>query len=226
MKLWIWCANPPTHMLRHRLARAHALCALALCGFAAPAAHSYTVSITPGPRALYLQVGVGGFTGNFSTGGVPGNNSTVNTSSVAVPAAQVGSGTAQAMTTDSPVTASSWDGYAFCNTPATTGQVYVGGFFRLPGAGAAATLSVTTPPNLINASGDTLPFNRIAWTSSGNGDPTPTIPSGAFTGATQTLLSVGSNSWFESCLAFRYLNTQVVPAGVFTGTATFMLSAP
>ena len=34
------------------------------------------------------------------------------------------------------------------------------------------------------------------------------------------------DNWFESCLAFRYLNTQLVPAGTFTGRATYTLTAP
>lgn len=193
-----------------------------------PAANAYTVGITPGARALYLQVGVGTMTGgNFSQGGVPGSNPTVNTATVSIPAAQLGSGTAQAMTTNSTVTASPWDGYAFCNTPATTGQVYVGGFYRVPGSsGTVGTLTVATPTNLTNAAGNTIPFNQIGWTSSGNGDNSPTLPSGTFNGSTQTLLSVNANTWFESCLAFSYLNTQVVPAGTFTGRATFTLTAP
>ena len=202
--------------------------ALALGVAGLPVAHAYTVGITAGSKALFLQVGVGTMTGgNFNSGGAPGNNTTVNTASVTVPSAQLGSGTAQAMTTNSTVTASTWDGFAFCNTPATTGQVYVAGFYRVPGnSGGGATLSVSTTANLTNAGGGTLAFNRIAWTSSGNDDATPTIPSGAFTSGAQTLLSVTRNTWFESCLAFRYLNTQVVPAGTFTGRATFTLTSP
>ncbi|MBU1359281.1 MAG: hypothetical protein KKC79_06885 [Gammaproteobacteria bacterium] len=192
-----------------------------------PSAQAFTTPISPGTRAVYLQVGVGRMTGgNFNSGGTPGNNTIVNSASVSVPVAALGNGTAQPMTTNSTVTASAFDGFQFCNSPATTGQVYVGGFYRTPGTGAASSLTVTTTTNLTNAAGDTIPFNRIAWTSSGNGDPTGTIPSGAFTGGTQTLLSVGQNFWFESCLAFRYLNTQLVPGGTFTGRATYTLSAP
>lgn len=199
-----------------------------LCGAQIPAAQAFTVGITPGVRALFLQVGAGTMSlTTFNSGGIPGNNSVVNTASVTVPAAQLGSGTAQAMTTNSTVTASSWDGFAFCTSPSTTGQVYVAGFYRtLNVLGSAATLSVTTPADLINADGETIPFNRIAWTSSGNSDSTPTIPSGSFTGGSQTLLSVSVNSWFESCLAFRYLNSQLVPAGTFRGRATYTLTTP
>jgi hypothetical protein len=192
------------------------------------AASAYTINITPGPRALFLQVGAGTMTaGPFRSGGVPGNNAAVDTASVTVPASAIGSGTAQPMTTDSTVTASPWDGFAFCNAPASTGQVYVGGFYRAPGAfGFPGTLTVSTPASLANPKGDTIAFNRIAWTATDGRGGVPTLPSGAFTGGTQTLLSVGHDSWFESCLAFRYLNTQIVPAGSFKGRATFTLSAP
>lgn len=194
-----------------------------------PAAKAFTVPIRAGTKALFLQVGAGTMTGGpFGGGGVPGNDTTINRASISVPAAQLGSGRAQAMSTDSMVTASPWDNFAFCTAPAATGQVYVGGFYRAPGSGGAvATLSVrTTQPHLVNGSGATMPFRQIAWTSSGNGNASPTVPSGAFTGSAQTLLSAAANSWFESCLAFRYLNTQLVPAGSFTGRAIFTLTAP
>jgi hypothetical protein len=204
--------------------------ALAVLGGAwLPAAHGFTVGITPGTRALFLQVGQGAMSGaNFMNGGTPGNNTTVNSVSVTVPAGQLGSGAAQPMTTDSPVTNSPWDGFAFCTSPAATGQVYVGGFYRVPlfNNAAAATLSVTTTSQSLTGDGNTIPFSSIAWTSSGNGEMGTTIPSGTFTGGTQTLLPVGRNTWFESCLAFRYLNTQLVPAGTFTGRAIYTLTAP
>jgi len=191
-------------------------------------AHAYYVPITAGVRALFLQVGEGTMTGgSFFTIGVPDNNATINTVSLAVPAAALGSGTPLPMSTDSPVIISPLDLFAFCEPPATSGQVYVGGFYRVPGTtGAAATLSVSTPPFLTSANGDTIPIQQIAWTSSGLSDHAPTIPSGAFTGGTQTLRSVTRNFWFESCLAFRYLNTQITPPGTFTGRATFTLTAP
>lgn len=195
-----------------------------------PGAHGFTVSITPGQRALFLQVGAGTMSGGFfNNGGTPGDNSTVNSASVTVSAAQLGSGAAQFMTTDSAVTASPWGGNTFCTSPATTGQVYVGGFFRRPGQGAGgneAILSVTTPAALTSSKGDTIPFSRIAWTSTGIGDATATIPPGTFVGGSQDLLTISRNTWFESCLAFRYLNTEIVPAGTFTGRATFTLTAP
>lgn len=201
----------------------------ALCGLAAvflPSAHAYLVSITPGARSVYLQVGTGTVSGGtYLAGGTPADNATVNRVSVTVPATALGTGS-QAMTSNSAVAASPYDGFAFCAPPA---QVYVGGFFRRPGGGGGggnATLSVTTPAALVNAASDTIPFTAISWVSGGAGDPTPTIPSGTFTGAVQTLLSFGRNQWFESCLAFSYANTQPVPAGTFNGRATYTLTAP
>ncbi|MGH6625352.1 MAG: hypothetical protein ACRECD_02200 [Burkholderiaceae bacterium] len=203
---------------RGALAMAAMLGALPLIG------HAYLVTITAGTKSLFLQVGAGTMTGgNFNAGGTPGNNTTVNSVSVTVPAASLGAGT-QAMTTNSAVTTSPWDGYTFCSVPA---QVYVGGFYRTPGAAANATLTATSPANLTSAGGDTVPFSTISWVSGGNGDASPTIPSGSFVGGTtQTLLSIARNRWFESCLQFNYANTALVAAGTFTGRVTYTLSAP
>lgn len=201
--------------------RAHALLA---CALAAPASHAYVVTINPGKKSLFLQVGAGTMTGgDYSSGGTPGNNATINRVSVTVPAANLGTGT-QAMTTDSTVTASAYDSFVFCSVPS---QVYVAGFYRTPGAAANATLTATAPAALVNATGNTIPFNTVSWISGGAGDATPTIPSGTFVGgAAQTLLSVTRNTWFESCLQFNYANTQLVPSGTFTGRVRYTLTAP
>ncbi|WP_431098607.1 hypothetical protein [Polaromonas aquatica] len=187
-------------------------------------AQAFVVNIAAGTRSLFLQVGAGAMTGGtFNSGGTPGNNSTINRVSVTIPAANLGAGTS-AMTTDSTVTASPYDGFAFCTVPA---QVYVGGFYRTPGAAANATLSATAPASLVNASGNTIPFNTISWVSGGASDPTATIPSGTFVGGTsQTLLSVTRNTWFESCLQFNYANAQLVGSGTFTGRVSYTLTAP
>lgn len=210
-----------------RCAAAFSLRSVALLAFAlaaSSASQAYVVTITAGTKALFLQVGSGTMSGGtFNSGGTPGNNATINSVSVTVPVANLGAGT-RAMTTNSNVTASPWDGYTFCSVPA---QVYVGGFFRTPGASASATLSTNAPSTLINGAGDTIPFNTISWISSGNGDSTTTIPSGTFVGgAAQTLLSVGHNTWFESCLQFNYANNQIVPAGTFSGRVSYTLTAP
>ena len=197
---------------------------VALAGFGRDL-FAFTANIGTGTRAIYLQVGNGSFTGTYSGGGTPKNNATINVVSVAVPAAQVGSGTAQAMTSDSTQAASFYDNYSFCNPP---GQIYIGGFFRLPGNSGTATLSVTTSSaNLTNATGDTIPFSQISWTSSGNGDTgAEPIPGGTFTGGTQTLTTFPVNTWRESCHTFSYANAASVASGTYTGRATYTLSAP
>lgn len=193
----------------------------------ASSAWGYTVNIAAGnPRAIYLQVGVGGFTGTYNGGGTPGNNATVNLVSVTVPASAVGTGVAQAMTTNSTVGASSLDGFVFCNTPA---QLYIGGFYRFNNntAGAAATLTATAPANLVSTAGDTIPFSQISWTSSGNSDTgAQPFPAGTFTGAVQTIGTIARNQWAESCHTFSYANSAVRPAGTYTGRVTYTLSAP
>lgn len=194
-----------------------------LCG----GAQAYVTTITSGTKSLYLVVGTGtmsGGGGTFSGGGTPGNNTTVNKVSVAVPAASIGNGTALAMTTDSTTTASLLDGYAgFCTVPA---QVYVAGFYRTPNGNTQATLTVTSPANLTSGSNN-LSFGTISWVSGGLGDAVPTIPSGTFVaGTTQTLLSVTNNTWFESCLSFNYANGAAVAAGTYTGRVTYTLTSP
>jgi hypothetical protein len=79
----------------------------------------------------------------------------------------------------------------------------------------------------VNASGDTIPFTQISWTSSGNGDAgAEPIPAGAFNGGTQTLTTFKVNTWNESCHTFSYANAASVASGTYTGRATYTLSAP
>jgi len=197
--------------------------ALLSCG----GADAFTVDISAAsPRAIYLQVGIGSFTGTYSGGGTPAVNPTVNVVSVAVPATQVGNTVAQAMTTNSTASNSFYDNFAFCSAPA---QLYIGGFYRRTNnnAATAASLTASSPANLVNAAGDTIPFTQIQWTSSGNGD-TGAQPflAGAFTGGTQTIGTISRNQWAESCHTFSYRNTLVVPAGTYTGRVTYTLTAP
>jgi hypothetical protein len=188
---------------------------------------AYTTTLTPvAPKTVYLQVGVGSFTANYSNGGQPQNNTTINTVSATVAAAAVGNGTAQAMSTDSTATKSFLDGFTFCSVP---GQVYIGGFYRTTGAAtAAAVVTATVPATLTTTTGSTIPFSKISWTSSGNGDGgAEPFPSGTFAnGAAQNVGSMGSNTWNESCLAFSYANNTVPAAGTFTGVVRYTLSSP
>src|SRR5256885_10166399 len=136
------------------------LCA-ALLASASETVCPFTITINNGPpRTVYLQVGVGGFIGHYNAGGTPGNNATVNRESVSVAAAAVGNATAQAMTTDSTVGASSYDGFVRCNVPA---QLYIGGFYRTPGLGAtgSATVTATVPAALVAAGGDDRKSTRL-----------------------------------------------------------------
>jgi hypothetical protein len=196
------------------------------CALVVGDAGAFTVNITArNPRTIYLQVGVGTFTGGaYNAGGSPANNPTVNVVSVNVPAAQVGSGTAQAMTTDSTASRSLYDNFVFCNLP---GQLYIGGFYRSTGNSGAATLVATSPASLINSTGNTIPFNQISWTSSGIGDSgAQPFPAGTFVGGVQTIGAISRNQWAESCHTFSYGNSTVVAAGTYTGRVTYTLSAP
>jgi hypothetical protein len=221
------------------------LSALGLLAVLSGSASAYTVTLDPAaPLTVYLQVGVGSFTANYCGGttypppngtpncgpnyggGTPQNNTTINTVSTTVAASAVGNGTAQTMTTNSTAANSFLDGYLFCTVP---GQLYIGGFYRTTGAAtAAAQVIATVPASLTDTTGDTLPFSKIKWTSSGNGDTgTESFPTGAFVaGGTQNVGSMASNSWNESCLTFSYLNNTIPAAGTYTGVVLYTLSAP
>lgn len=225
-------ASPPVAAPAARLGRAggprlHVLAAAVLLATLTSRAPAYTVTLSPAsPLTVYLQVGVGSFSNDYISGGQPQNNTTINTVSTTVAANVVGNSTAQAMTTNSTATQSYWDGYTYCSVP---GQLYIGGFYRTTGATtAAAQVTATVPAALIGASGGTIPFSKIHWTSSGNGDTgAEPFPAGTFVnGGVQNVGSMGSNTWNESCWTFSYLNNTVPPAGTFTGRVLYTLSAP
>jgi hypothetical protein len=193
---------------------------------AAGGAAAFSVSISPGSHSVYLQVGVGAFSGgSYVGGGTGGANATVNRVTVTVPAAALGTGAAQPMTSNSSTAQSFYDNRTFCTPPA---QVYIGGYVRSGQGNPPATLSVTTSaPSLTNAAGDQIPFSEISWTASGIGDTgAQAIPGGTFTGATQTLATFGTNTWNESCHTFSYGNSAPYAPGTYTGRATYTLSLP
>jgi hypothetical protein len=221
-------AHPPVSGNRlRRVLTGAVLFGVAPLGAVPGAAWGYTATLNPvAPLTVYLQVGVGSFTGDYINGGQPQNNTTINTVSATIPAAAVGNGTAQAMTTDSTATMSYWDGFTYCSVP---GQVYIGGFYRTTGATtSAAKVTATVPATLLNATGSTIPFSQISWTSSGNADTgAEPFPAATFiNGAVQNVGSMSSNTWNESCLAFSYSNNTVPAAGTFTGVVRYTLSAP
>jgi hypothetical protein len=193
----------------------------------APAGDAAALVFTIGPntRTVYLQVGAG----TVSTTScwfvlrcpTPGRNTTINTVSVTVPAVQLGNGVPQAMTTNSTTSASPFNGNIVCTAPQ---QLYVAAYMqeRLFGNSGPATLRVTTPATLTNGS-NTLPFTQISWTRS-SGTTATDIPAGTFSGGTQDLLTIATNTWVENCLSFSYANSGVVAAGTYTGRATFTLT--
>ena len=141
-------------------------------------------------------------------------------------ASDASTGTAQTMTTNSTQATSYWDNYSYCNVP---GQIYIGGFYRTTGGSTTAALvTATVPAALTDTTGDTIPFSKITWTSSGNGDSgAEPFPAGTFVnGGVQNVGSMASNTWDESCWTFSYLNNTLPPAGTFTGVVKYTLSAP
>lgn len=190
-----------------------------LAAFSLPA-QAWVLAVTPGIRAVYLAVG------NLSANA---NNATINQVSLDLPATAVGSGASQVMNTinasSSTQVISPYDNYSLC-TPAS-GQVYVGGFFRLPAtSGTTAVLQVTTPGSLSSGTFN-IPFSEISWTSTAAGNAAADIPAGNFlSGGTLFLRNIAANSLVENCHTFRYANTQPVAAGVYDGRATYTLTAP
>lgn len=203
---------------------------LALLAAASCPAPAFTVAITAAaPKTVYLQVGLGSFTGLYSTGGTPANNATVNKVSVAITAAALGNGTAQAMTTDSTQANSFYDNYVFCNVPQ---QLYIGGFYRTTGAGAGTvSVTATVPASLVDGTGDTIPFSQVSWTTGGNGplgdSGSQPFTAGTFTGgAVQTVGTIAQNHWAESCWTFSFRNNTFPAAGTYTGRVLYTLTAP
>ena len=184
-------------------------------------AHAWVLAVTPGARTVYLGVG------NLSANA---DNATVNRVTLDVPTTAVGSGVAQVMNTinatSSTQAISPHDNYTVC-TPAS-GQVYVGGYFRLPAASATtAVLQVTTPASLTSGA-NAIAFNQISWTSTSIGNSgAADIPAGSFVaGGTRVLRNFGANTFVENCLIFSYANTTPVAAGTYDGRATYTLTAP
>lgn len=178
---------------------------------AMPTAHAWDLAYPAGPRTIGLTVG------NNVIGGTP------NVVSVTVPASVLGTGVAQAMTSDSTQAASPLDGFTTCVPP---NQVYIGGYLRQPTTTAnVAALSVSTTGPLTNGS-ETIPFSEISWTSTALGNPTQDIPAGSFATNPLLLRNIGSNRYVENCHTFSYANTNFVAAGIYTGRATYTLSLP
>lgn len=182
-------------------------------------AHAWSLSIASATRRVFLHVG---------DGTLNSNNGSINRVEVAVPASQLGNGVPLAMTSNSGQSQSLYgDNYTTCPDPAN--QVMIGASYRRNNnsAPATATLSVTAPATLTNASGDTIPFSEISWTVSAAGSPVPNvIRAGTFTTGSQTLATVPANTYIENCHSFRYANTALRAAGTYNGRVTYTLSNP
>lgn len=216
--------NRPAHSPASTAGALRLLFAIATLTSALPPASAWVLTISNGPKAAFLQVGVGSYSGTYQSGGTPLNNSTVNTVSVTVPASVVGSGTAQAMTSNSTQSNSFYDNFAVCNPPS---QVYIGGWVRTANGAGSGVLSVTSPATLSSASpAGTIPFTQISWTSTANGNAAADIPAGTFTGGTQALRTIAAGTWVENCFTFYYANSAVVRAATYTGQVTYSLTLP
>ena len=188
-------------------------------------ADAWVLTISSGPKAAFLQVGLGSYSGTYQSGGTPLNNAFVNTVSLQNPLTPnaIGTGTAQAMTSDSAQAASFYDGYLVCNPPT---QVYVGGWVRTTTGTGSGVLSVISPASLTTATGDAIPFSQISWTSTANGNAAADIPAGTFNGSTVVLRTISAGTWVENCFTFSYANTAVVPGGTYSGTVNYTLVLP
>lgn len=198
---------------------AHPGLVVLLCLVPLTAAQAWTLTLGAASRRVYLQVG---------NGTLNANNAVVNRVSVTVPANQLGTGAAQQMTSNSTQSLSPVDNFTVCAPPV---QVYVGGSYQRSNAfngPATARLQVTSPANLTSADGDVIPFTEISWaTSALGGDTTPNvIPSGTFTGGTQTLTTIPANRYIENCHTFSYANAALRAAGTYDGRVTYTLSTP
>ena len=199
--------------------RLAALGLVVLCLGQVATAHAWSLSIASAPRRVFLHVG---------NGTLDADNGTINLVSANLSAVQLLSGTAQPMTSNSTQSRSLYgDNYTTCPNPAT--QVMVGASYRRTNNNhpASATLRVTSPANLTNAAGDTIPFSQISWTVSAPGSGVPNvIPAGTFNGGTQTLATVPANRYIENCHSFIYANSAIRAAGTYTGQVTYTLSSP
>jgi hypothetical protein len=187
----------------------------------APAARAWILTGlgTNNPARVFMMVGNG-------AAALWQNNATINTVSLSVPAAQLGTGPLT-MTSNSTQATSPYDNYTVCTPPA---QVYVGAAYqrRLSSQPANAVLQVNSPANLSSASGDTIPIDEISWTVSALGnDPNPTsIPAGTFSGGTQFLVNVAQGTLRENCHTFHFANTAIRASGVYTGRVTYTIAVP
>ena len=212
-------ASPVSTLLSRLLPIRPALALLMAAGMlVTSAAQAWTLSVGAASRRVFLHVG---------NGSAEANNGTINRVEVSLTGAALIGGAPQPMTTNSTQSRSLWgDGYTTCPNPAS--QIMIGASYRRTNSGpASATLSVSSPPNLTSASGDTIPFSEIGWSVSAPGSTTPNvIPAGNFNGAQQTLATIAANTYIENCHSFTYANSAARAAGTYDGRVTYTLTSP
>jgi hypothetical protein len=178
---------------------------VALCAVLPLPAAALTVVIANGAAQLFLRVG--------RTGGA------TSVVTFTVPAASAGTGTPVLAT--APANAGSAQAPNF---PAACpgNSVRIMARARAPVANTrTASLRVNSSGNLVSGA-NTIPFTDFDWTSSD-----AEIPSGAFSGSTTQLLATFQNSREISvCHQFRFLNSNVYPAGTYTGALIYNLNMP
>jgi len=200
--------------LHIRAAAAAAVLALPLCALAesqsntsaatnstAQARLDFTVVI---PAVLYLRVGTGNAVGAAA-------NATVDSLTFTVPAANIGDGTV--------IAAGATDG------DLTNGAVTVRVFSNV---GTNVSLNSSVTGQLINGSGDTIPWTQVAVATAA--DPTP-ITGWTNTGITHPAFSATTGNGTATTLTaasklvrqqgkwtFTYSNANVVPAGTYGNT--------
>jgi hypothetical protein len=175
-----------------------------------------------------LHVGNGSLSGQTGTlNGSTGTNGIINTVRATPTVAQLISGAALGMTSDSTQSTSLYgSGAVICPTPSS--QVLIGAGYRRNNSSADAILSVSSPTALTDTgTGEIIPITQISWSVSAPGSPVPgVIPSGIFTGGVQTLTTIPGNTYIENCHTYSYANSALRAAGTYTGQVTYTLSSP
>jgi hypothetical protein len=189
------------------------------------AASAWVLPLEPADRKVYLHVGNGGPFPSATT-----RAGSVAQVSVEVPPSQIASGNELPMrvTSGGQTNSLSGDNYPTCSDAST--QLLIGAAYQRPGngsGGAQAQLTVTAPASLSNGLGQTIPIAELRWTVSAAGSSEPdAIRAGRFAPGTQTLASISRNRYHENCHTFFFQNSALRPAGTYTATVTYTITAP
>jgi hypothetical protein len=178
-------------------------------GFAfVDAANALTFVIANGTPQIYLRIGRTGGTASvvsFTVTGANGGNGTPIAGTVPANA-----GAASAAETPN---------FAVC--PGNYVRI-VARARSTAGTPRTATLTVNSTAGIVSGA-NTIPFTQFDWIS----DDAADLPAGTFTGApSQPLTSFTTSREVGACHQFRFLNTQVYPAGTYAGNLIYNLQMP